>query len=98
MEHHDIMSESETITVNLRAQLHKIEQPNEFCDQAIAEIRALRSRANPEPQIETSHNSERIPLPPITSSPDLRLLLSGRGTQKFSPRPISAPRPNDPPC
>ena len=67
MEHHDIMSESETITVNLRAQLHRFEQLNEFCDQAVAEIRALRSRSNPEPQIEALHNSERGPLAPIPS-------------------------------
>jgi hypothetical protein len=63
MEHHEIMSESEMITVNLRAQLDRMEQLNEFCDQAVAEI----SRANPEPQIEALHNSEQVPLASITS-------------------------------
>jgi hypothetical protein len=63
MEHHEIMSESERITANLRAQLHRMEQLNEFCDQAVAEI----SRANPEPQIEAPYNSEQVPLASTTS-------------------------------
>jgi hypothetical protein len=63
---HDFKSESETIASNLRVQLQRFEQLNEFCDQAVAEIRALRSRANPEPSIEALQNSERDPLAPIT--------------------------------
>ena len=51
MESHDCKSESETIAGNLRAQLQRFQQLNEFCDQAVADIRALRFRANPEQQL-----------------------------------------------
>ena len=40
MERHDLKSESETVAGSFEVQLHRFQQLNEYCDQAVAEIRA----------------------------------------------------------
>jgi hypothetical protein len=40
MERHDLKSESETVAGNLRAQRERFQRLNDYCDQAVAEIRA----------------------------------------------------------
>ena len=60
MERHDLKSESETIAGNLQAQLQRFQQLNEFCDQAVAEIRALRSR-NTEQQLKRRTTQDGSP-------------------------------------
>jgi hypothetical protein len=40
MERHDLESKSETVAGSFEVQLHRFQQLNEYCDQAVAEIRA----------------------------------------------------------
>jgi len=48
MEPHDFESESETVAGDFRAQLQRFQQLNEYCDQAVAEIRASLERTQNE--------------------------------------------------
>jgi len=48
MERHDLESESETVASSFEVQLHRFQQLNEYCDQAVAEIRASLERTQNE--------------------------------------------------
>jgi hypothetical protein len=48
MEYHDFKSESETVAGSFEAQLHRFQQLNDYCDQAVAEIRASLERTQNE--------------------------------------------------